>query len=111
MSKSLLHQFVRGIWAMRPEAADAYMGQVREIMMGKPEPQNERRTDAQMKEEVEMFFMTVDGRRLDVGQEPIAPQPGLVAVLTINGPIMKDDYCDSPGTSTMARWMVTIAKV
>jgi protease-4 len=101
---TLLHQFVRGIWAMRPEAADAYMGQVRDIMMGRIQPKSAR-NDAQMKEETGLCFFTQDGRRLEVGREPIAPEPGLVAVVNITGPIMKDDYCDSPGMSTMARWM------
>lgn len=101
---NLIHQFVRGIWAMRPEAADAYMGQVRDIMLGRTTASSPK-NDAVMKEETGLCFYTQDGRRLDVGGGPIAPEPGLVAVVNITGPIMKDDFCDSPGTNTLARWM------
>lgn len=103
--RSLLHQLAFGIWAMRPEAAEAYMPQVFDVMSGVRPVMTESRKEAELMEEAQLCFYTVDGRRLDAREGPIEPEQGLIAVMSVNGPIMKDDFCGAPGTSTMSRWL------
>lgn len=102
--RSLLHTFAFGIWAMRPEAVGAYMPQVQEIMMGRG-PQTTTQTEKELMLEAGLCFYCTDGRRLDAGVDEIVPEMGMVAVMHVNGPIMKNDFCGAPGTATLSRWM------
>lgn len=107
MKASLLHQFAFAVWAMRPECATAYMPQVDAIMFGKHQeaPRDRAKEEAELMQECNMQFATADGRFLRAGQQAIAAEGGLVAVLDIDGPVMKEDFCGAPGTATMARWL------
>lgn len=103
--KSLLHQLAFGLWAIRPEAAEAYMPQVFDVISGKTNLQATSRKEAELMMEAQLCFYTQEGQRLTAGVDPIEAQSGLVAVMSVNGPIMKDDFCGAPGTSTMSRWL------
>lgn len=103
--KSLLHQLAFGIWAFRPEAVSAYMPQVQEIMLGNGPAMASRQNEKELMLEAGLCFYTLDGRRLEAGVDEVQPEPGLVAVLNVSGPIMKDDFCGAPGASTMSRWL------
>lgn len=105
MKASLLHQFAFGLWAFRPDVAEAFVPQVYDIMMGKTPVSHDARTEAQLMNEVQLCFYTADGRRMDASAGEVMPESGLVAVLNLSGPVMKDDFCGAPGTSTMSRWL------
>lgn len=102
---SLLHQLAFAFWAFRPEAASAYAEQVHRIMTGEQVVPETKANERDLMEKCNLHFVTLQGDRLDLGAEPIAPQAGLVAVLDLAGPIMKNDFCGAPGASTLARWM------
>lgn len=109
--KSLLHQFAFGIWAMRPDAVSAYMPQVQEIMFGNHVQNMDKPAvpAAPLITMPRMEFMTLEGERMPLDPtKPIKSEEGLVAVVTINGPIMKEDFCGDAGMKTMARWYADI---
>lgn len=92
---------------MRPEAASAYMAQVNRILSGDhPVAEVPSRSQREMMEQVRLHFVSRDGRKQSVesGTE-ISPEAGMVAVLNIEGPIMKDDFCGAPGTATIGTWL------
>lgn len=102
--KSLLHQLAFGIWAMRPEAVSAYMPQVQDIMFGQA-LQSSADVPAPAVTMPKLEFMTLEGERLALDPtKPIRSEEGLVAVVSIDGPIMRNDFCGDAGMLTMARW-------
>ncbi len=103
---SLLHQLAFGIWAFRPEAAPAYMAQVREFMVAGRHLQVPDTPAQELMIRADLHFVAPDGTRMAAHQPAtVEPQPGMVAVLDIHGPILKHDGCGTPGTNTMARWL------
>jgi ClpP class serine protease len=108
--RSLLHKFAFGIWAIRPEAVDGYLQQVDDVMRGRAQSFGPRDTTPEDREkelmaEANMRFVTREGRTIYAAQETVNPEPGLVMVLDLKGPVMKEDFCGAPGTQTMGRWM------
>lgn len=104
MMKSLLHQLALGLWAIRPEAVTAYMPQVDDIVQGKVFAFKE---DAPSQDDriSSIHFVTPDGERLELNaSRPVHAVDGMVAVVSISGPIMKDDFCGDLGMSTLASW-------
>lgn len=103
--RSLLHQLAFGVWALQPEAADAYAPQVQQLM------ENGWRTDAPHPDEAKLMrearyqFVTAGGRSINPVQEQVEPEPGLVMMFSIDGVIMQDDNCGAPGARTMANWL------
>lgn len=107
--RSLLHKFAFGIWAIRPEAVPGYMPQVEEVMRGRVEnfggDKSPAERERELMEEANLRFFTQDGRTIYAAQETVQPEPGLVMVMDLKGPVMKDDFCGAPGTQTLGRWM------
>lgn len=106
MSKSLLHQLAFSIWAMRPEAVEAYLPQVMGVLENRQPEAAAPKKEAELMEQNGLYFLTASGDRIDVTADSvIEPQPGLVAVINLEGPVMKNDFCGAAGTMTMARWL------
>ena len=103
---SLVHQLAFGIWAFRPEAAPAYMAQVREFMVAGRHLQVPDTPPQELMLRADLHFVAPDGTRMAAHQPAtVEPQPGMVAVLNVHGPILKHDSCGTPGTSTISRWL------
>lgn len=105
--KSLLHQLAFGIWAIRPEAVEAYMPQVKEVLMGRQANSAtiHKQTEEELMMEAGLCFYTADGRRMNAGVDEVSAEPGLVAVMNITGAMMKSDYCGAPGALRMSQWL------
>lgn len=109
MTKSLLHQLAFGIWAMRPDAVSAYMPQVQEIMFGNHLQNADAAVPAPVVVTPSIEFHTREGERIALDPtKPIQSEEGLVAVVNISGPIMRNDFCGDAGMMTMARWYADI---
>jgi protease-4 len=103
--RSLLHTFALSIWAIRPEAVAAYMPQVEEVLKGRLAAAPNTRTEKALMEEADLRFVTREGREMRPANEQVEPEPGLVMVLNLSGPVMKEDYCGAAGTTTLSRWL------
>lgn len=111
--KSLLHQLAFGIWCFRPDVVGAYMPQVSEVIFGNHILSDLKSSDAPRPTPVvavpRLEFQTLEGERLALDpSKPVDQQDGLVAVISISGPIMRDDFCGDAGMLTMAKWYADI---
>lgn len=112
MKVGLLYKLMLGVWAMRPESAEAYFPLVHEFMMGS-QPAVLAASRAEAKRLKLMDFagiklVTQAGEVLGMEQaaEELDPTTqDLVAVIPIHGAIMKDDWCGDFGTRSMANWI------
>lgn len=115
MKVGLLYKLLCGVWAMRPDAAEAYYPIATQVLMGeRPKMWDEDgptqpKTEVDFMEDAGIRFSTRDGRIVrarEVAKGAIDPnERGLVAVLPVRGPIMMDDYCGDVGTRRMSAWL------
>lgn len=114
MKVGLLYKLLCGVWAMRPDAAEAYYPMVGQVLMGERRAFDDDgparpKTEADIMAEAGIRFVTRDGRTVSAGEAmkgSIDPnERGLVAVLPVRGPIMMDDYCGDVGTRRMSGWL------
>ena len=115
MKLSTLHNaLARGVFAMDPQRAEAYMPVVLKLMSGESLPQagipndNYEQNEAKAVhpatgEEYRVFGVNENGYRTYVGFKN-APK-GSVAVLGLHDVVMKYDYCGALGTMSMCRIM------
>lgn len=96
---------IRQKWLIDPMAAEAFLPLIESYLQGKFTKKTWLADDdADAEEEgVERFcsFISPDGsmiRTNDMNQVP----DGSVAVMSINGPLMKDDFCGDPGMDSMS---------
>lgn len=105
MRASLLHQLAFGIWAIRPECVAGYAQQVDAILSGQQPVPEQQASEVDLMRGCNLHFVRMDGERVALGSAPVQPEKGLVAVLDLTGPVMKDDFCGTPGTITVAGWL------
>lgn len=104
--KSLLHQLFLSLWAIHPEAFEAYRPQVEAIVAGKPitmgSPQPD---DDDVLTVAGITLVSTEGEEYPLRSDaPVPASKGLVAVVHISGPIMKDDFCGDLGMISLAKW-------
>ena len=101
MSISLLLALTRGVWAIESQAAEAFKPIVADILLGKP---------VSMPVFDGMRFTSLSAVHASVvtpysyGGGLNAAQKGAVAVIPLDGAVMKNDYCGAPGTASIAKW-------
>lgn len=103
--RSLLHKFAFGIWAFRPEAVPGILPLVEDVVNGNREAFFERKTEWDLMREANLRFVTRDGHTVYAGEGDVEPTQGMVMVMDVKGAIMKEDFCESPGTQTLGRWL------
>ena len=108
MSKILLHALARGVWAIDPNYAENQLNYIESFLRGES---SEFKTDAHVK--ISEFPQVYAGGNLvelnssvwsfneDLSRIP----SGSSVVIPVSGPIMKNNYCGSPGSMTMAKWI------
>ena len=97
---SLLLALTRGIWAITPEAAEAFQPIVADILLGKTV--DFPKFDASRYTALSYHSAVVSPYSYGGGLN--AAQPGSVAIIPLEGAVMKNDYCGAPGSSTIAKW-------
>ncbi len=103
--KSLIHQLALGLWAIRPEAVSAYMQRVDDIFAGTALALEDASKSADERIVPGIYFVTPDGEELELNiSRPVPAVNGMVAVVDISGPIMKDDFCGDLGMVSLAKW-------
>ncbi|MEM8564928.1 MAG: S49 family peptidase [Bacteroidota bacterium] len=110
--KQILHALIRGQWLIEPHTAASYWPRIQSFMMGKEQPSSFFfMDDDEKEEEPRVVAMTlVNGQWEAVkakGQEGIfsgAPE-GSIALIPIQGALMKADYCGDPGMATISKWV------
>jgi protease-4 len=109
----ILHEIAFGIWAIRPEVAEGLLPRVQELFIGHRDGgmnqagliETARKSDIEAMVDANVRFVSRDGHEQYV--EPnteVAPEMDMVAVLDINGPILKNAWCGT-SMSRVARWM------
>lgn len=101
----LLRQVIGGLWLMDQKTAEAYMPAVAQLITGqKVTAFHDEDEDEQEKQP---YCVTVDDPETQITSEfknHRVPE-GSIAVIPVEGPLMKADYCGEPGMATMARWI------
>lgn len=123
MVSSILLQLARGIWFMDPMHADAYFPVVKAMLSGQKvdfsglipqQPKNESYASLSQKE-YEEYRQAQFCRSLNMADGAVRPDyyygfkdapKGSVSMVPVRGAIMKYDYCGSPGTRTIANWLL-----
>lgn len=113
MKVGLLYKLLCGVWAMRPDAAEAYYPMAGQVLMGERRTFDDDgparpKTEADIMQDAGIRFATRDGRivsALDAARAIDPNERGLVVLLPVRGPIMMDDYCDDVGTRRMSGWL------
>lgn len=114
MAKQLIHALARGLWAMNPEYAEAQLPYIHGLLRG-----NDTSNFS--------FNGKLNGNALPyivAGGQTVFLEPdtwlanrqmrdipaGSVVVVPLSGPVMKEDYCYTPGSMTIARWITQLAQ-
>ena len=98
---SLILALTRGIWAIEPKVATAFEPIVADVLLGKP-----------------VSIPVFDSKRISslsalhegvvspysAGGGLNAAQKGSIAIIPLDGAVMKNDYCGAPGTASLAKW-------
>lgn len=123
MVSSILLQLARGIWFMDPMHADAYFPVVKAMLSGQKvdfsgliphSPKNESYASLSQKE-IEEYKQAMFCRSLQMDAGAVHPNyyygfkdapKGSVSLVPVRGAVMKYDYCGSPGTRTIAKWLL-----
>lgn len=115
MISNLILQIARGIWAIEPNAAEAYRPIVQAILKG--ESTNGLMPLVELKEDFSknqqpFFVNTMDecGSKMTASihstfDDIKAAPRNSVAITPLTGVVMKNDFCGSPGTKTLNSWM------
>lgn len=114
MISNLILQLSRGIWAIEPNAAEAYKPIVQAILKGESTkglmPLIEVK-EKYAKNQHPFFVNTINPcgsitNSIHSTFDNIKTAPrNSVAVTPLTGVVMKNDFCGSPGTKTLAQWM------
>jgi protease-4 len=99
----LILSIVRCVWAIEPEAVEAYLPRVARLLTG------ESIADAKPLIFLAPALSTSTPLSVPVwnrGQYVLsADKPGTVAILPLEGAVMKSDYCGAAGTQSLSAWM------
>jgi ClpP class serine protease len=109
MKLSLIHALISGHWLMDERAAFAYEPFVQRLINGEEVKfQNFRASESdeaiQLNHSVKAVMLTsqiVDPSWQDLNKAP----KGSIAVIPLQGVVMKQDFCGDPGLDTLQSWM------
>ncbi len=114
MAKQLIHALARGLWAMNPEYAEAQLPYIHGLLRGNDSSNfsfNGKLNGNALPYIVaggQTVFLEADTW---YGKQQMNSIPaGSVVVVPLSGPIMKEDYCFTPGSMTIARWITQLAQ-
>ncbi len=108
-AKRLIHELRSSAWLIAPSAAEQFIPLHVRLITGEPVSGVRAWDDDGDREEKDtcpVMVCTVNGTVVARGKNAInaAPQES-IAVIPIEGPIMKNDSCGDAGTMTMAQWV------
>lgn len=92
---------MRGSWLIDSRIVHAYLPQVANLLNGKPVAFFSEREQQERRERLSMKVITPANKLTSKLTSLDEATPGSVAVIPIQGVIMKEDNCGSPGTSTI----------
>jgi ClpP class serine protease len=108
MSKILLHALARGVWAIDPNYAENQLNYIESFLRGEGDG---FKTDAHVKIS-EFPQVYASGNLVEMNssvwsfdQDLSMIPSGSSVVIPVSGPIIKSNYCGSPGSMTMAKWI------
>jgi signal peptide peptidase SppA len=99
----LASKIIRGVWLMDPASAESYLPIAMNFLMGKSAANIAAGIEVAESEskETKMFAVSSLHEMKRWTSLNDAPQ-GSIAIIPVNGPLQKNDYCGTPGTATMA---------
>ncbi len=101
---ALLLTLLHGIWAIQPEAIHAYEPVIQELI------KNPSADLSKLLPKRRSFNLNIGAANtpltapMEKGGFSLAPKNS-IAVISLSGPVMKDDWCGDPGTKTMSALM------
>jgi signal peptide peptidase SppA len=107
----LLSAILKGPWMINPDVAELYVPLINSLLSGKTPKGYEEPKDGHPKNEFPLLVLTlneVQGQALPLlGSSKLksysdAPM-GSIAVISLNGPMMKEDNCGDAGTASIAQ--------
>lgn len=114
MAKQLIHALARGLWAIEPVYAESQLPFIHGLLRG--ENSNPFAYDGKLNQSA-LPYIVAGGQTVFLepdtwfAQRQMEQVPvGSVVVVPIAGPIMKEDYCYTPGSMTIARWITQLAQ-
>ena len=90
--KNLLFAITNGIWLLDVQSAEQLGHNVASVLSGKDFWKDDHKSHSE--------FMIVEPKGSYLNSSLSSAKPGSVAVITISGPIMKEDNCGDPGTKS-----------
>ncbi len=91
MDRKILFEALKSTWLITPEAADNYFLMLEKFFAGET-------NIFQEKEQEVMFMVNAEGKRITTSADA---QNNGIAVINLDGPVMKNDYCGAPGTQSL----------
>lgn len=101
---TLLRQVISGLWLMDQQSGDAYLPAVAQLLRGEKVTAFGPDDDDHQSEPYCVHEEDEDQRISSEFKNHHVPE-GSIAVIPIEGPLMKADYCGIPGMSTIASWI------
>ena len=104
----LLLQIIRGAWFIEPLAAAAYKPLVLAVLKSDENAIQLLMTDGKKKNKALQPYCLDGGAptlSFGSGVKLGDAKPGSIAITPVSGPVMKQDYCGSPGTKSMLQFM------
>lgn len=107
MSKlKLLRAVMGGVWLMDRNAGEAYLPAVLQLLSGQPVTFFD--DDEKEKEPATSLAIPPgdpSARIKTVYDKNHQLPEGSIAIIRVEGPMMKEDFCGTPGTATLANWV------
>lgn len=109
----ILHAIIKGIWAIDPEGALAFLPEVKRVLEGKSFPLTGEELKAYRAEHLPAYMnasgaMITCGDDGTVGPEAEPEQEKYVMVMPVRGAILRNDVsCGPYGMETRAKWLRT----
>jgi ClpP class serine protease len=106
MSKHhLLSQILKGSWFIEQKFADGFMPRVMDLLQRKPSAMDDEVDWDKIDEKHMAYVLVRKGNSFVRIEDESELTEGSIAVIGIEGPIMKADFCGYAGTNTMRQWL------
>lgn len=114
MASSLLLNIARGVWFIEPKAAEAYRPVVEALLSGKSEGINllmpkteldEVSNEERMQKRFCGYLSGSDSNSINEYSSIESAPDNSIAMVRLTSVVMKNDFCGSPGTATLSKWM------
>jgi ClpP class serine protease len=102
---SLIKALAQGVFMVTPEYLVNLFPSVDRLMKGEPVAFYSKEEEEEIAEKMKPVALFMDANNQIQSYTNFADAPkGSVAVIRMDGPVMKDDYCGAPGTSTISKY-------